>query len=293
MNVPAPLSAPTIPAATLSTGALSPGTDPIDSKFDFFKLPAELRNDIYSRLYEEVQGLHGSRKYRMTVPLVALRLISREFKREYDGQSFQNELTKQLVIKGRRVIDEDEAEDEDEDEEEVYDARMKDLPGLTSHATSMIAVIPACGCEGPSKFACTTHPFHWDQHYFTELATHFFKKLRWAHIYLTVATEKCARAILRYLNSKRMHYGTLAHFACDSNSEIYKVTVLYPGCEFIDDGDGDNKALATWTAQGGLEIHDQAIEQKFQWTSREQMRMEYEADEEKHRTIARSLGLLP
>lgn len=273
----------TLSTDTLFTGKLSTETFPTTVKFNFFGLPRELRDKIYNQIYEAVEGSHGESEYRITIPDVRLRFLSRTFKREYDEECSRNDRTKQLRVKGVRMVD------AEEDEDEEYYARRKGLPGLARHTTNMIAVVPGCGCkcEGLTQSFCGAKFFEFDQDYITELALDYHDMFHWVQIYLTVPREKCLDKILRYLNSKEMHYGLGAHLA-RSDPKTYKVMVLYPGCKFVDGG--FNKFLATWTAEGGLEIHDQAIEQSFEWTSREQMQIDHEAAEKELQETARRYG---
>lgn len=81
--------------ASHATSTLPPG-----SKHGFLKtFPRELRDQIYDLLYEEDEE-HDRAYVRATNPLVALRLINRQFRLEYNERCNKSDFMSQLLFKG-------------------------------------------------------------------------------------------------------------------------------------------------------------------------------------------------
>lgn len=69
------------------------------NKHGFFEsLPRELRDKVYTELRKEVELYKNALRLRISIPVVALRLISRQAKLEYDEISSRAEHMSRLVI---------------------------------------------------------------------------------------------------------------------------------------------------------------------------------------------------
>lgn len=253
------------------------------SKCGFFEaLPPELRIKIYDLLCREVEGLHGDGdgdgdgdgycEYRITIPLVALRLVSRRFKHEYDDR---RSTTQQFLMQGihHSWSDKDDYEyDDDEDGNDNEMLRPFQTPRIGCHSTNMNVVLSACGCQGKRDCSDTWFPCgDFEQGWIERLVEQQTGgRLHSARIYLTIPADKCVERVLQHMDSIAMHHGRLASSRV---SEIFELVLLYPGCTFVDGG--RNKPLATWTKMCGLEIKDQAVKQTFKTKSPDEVEMEY------------------
>lgn len=272
---------------------------PTDRKRGFFEaLPPELRIRIYDLLYREVEGIHGdddgngdgSCEYRITIPLVALRLVSRKFKHEYDDRrsTMQQFLMKGIHHSWRNRYDHD---DDDDDDEEYGNGnemlRPFETPRIGRHATNMTVVLSACGCQGKRDCSDTWFPCgDFEQDWIERLVEQQSgDNLHRARIYLTIPAEKCVERVLQHMDSIAMHHGRLA---TSKVSDIFEVVLLYPGCNFGDGG--RDRRLATWTKIRGLEIEDQAVMQTFKTKSPEEVEMEWADAQGKGRAFARWLA---
>ena len=80
---------------------LQASTPPVlaDSKPGFFKtLPRELRDAVYDLLHQEVTEYVDELQFHSRTVIVKLRLISRQFRQEYDERSAKNEHNNHLTI---------------------------------------------------------------------------------------------------------------------------------------------------------------------------------------------------
>lgn len=265
-----------------------------DSKRGFFEaLPPELRIRLYDLLYRETKGSHGDCdgdgvcEYRITVPLVSPRLVSRKFKDEYDDR---RSTTQQFVMKGIHHSSRDRYDYDDDEEEDGNGNDMLrpfETPRIGRHATNMTVVLSACGCQGKRDCSDTWFPCgDFEQDWIERLVEQQSGgNLRRARIYLTIPADKCVERVLQHMDSIAMHHGRLA---TSKVSEIFEVVLLYPGCTF---GDGGyDRRLATWTKMRGLEIEDQAVKQTFKTKSPEEVEMEWADAQANGRAFARMLA---
>lgn len=286
MDGSAPLSRQTTPEGALDTNTV-PATPPTStvstsSTPGFFsdRFPRELRDEIYDRLYqeleEEVADTYNEIECRLTIPLVALRLVSRRFKLEYDDRCSKNQFMSHLLTEVLPLSDDCmyahcQKVDEDDDDE----SRFFEFVGPATYVASVTIVLPACGCEPHDdlyehtdmwRYHCKVGHSFGDERIWT--LTDPMQGLRHVDIYLTIQREHCVHKVLLFLNTHKM---ASALFLGAVYEDIFEFKVLCPGLRYV--RDGDNKTLATWSKRSGLVIEDEAVKQSIAPELAEQERL--------------------
>lgn len=267
MDFPAPSPAPTRTEGGPTKGSvpttLPTSTISTSNKAGFFSdtFPRELRDEIYDRLYDhhefksQTKDHWNAIDYCLTTPLVALRLVSRQFKLEYDDRCLKNKHLSHLLVEIMPLSRLDDDDDDDDDYNRYNGTPFFKFTGPATHATNMTIVLPHCNCNPQHDsigLACTH-----DNDRIIAL-TNPMQHLRCVQIYLKVPERSCVHAVLLH-----RHYNTTAIKAFKGSwyDSVFEFKMLYPGCETVKGG--NNKILATWSKQRGLEIEDEAVKQGF------------------------------
>lgn len=286
MDDSAPLAARTGPEGALDTRTV-PATSPTNTvstngKPGFFsdEFPRELRDEIYDRLYQELEDETADAcneiECRLATPLVALRLVSRQFQLEYDERCSKNKymshlLTEVLPLSDDCMYAKCQKVDEDDDDESAF----FEFVGPATYVANMTIVLPACSCSpeddqyehtNPWMYECHIRHSFGDERIWT--LTEPMKKLRRVDIYLTVQRDHCVHNILLFLDTHKM---ASALFLGAVYEDIFEFKVLYPGLRYVKGG--DNKTLVTWSKRSGLVIEDEAVKQSIAPELAEQERL--------------------
>lgn len=231
---------------TSSTCSFPPG-----SQHGFFKtLPRELRNSIYDELYREVGIRRGNFSLCVTTPCVALRLVNRQAKLEYDERCPSNEhVSHRLLIK-------------DSENFRFLMHAWLEFPAITRHATNVTVVVNACGGDGRSKHGsgyiydrCRTYYPEYYQDWINHLAKQL-PSLRSVRVYLTVPKARCVYTVLPTLSS-------IAKLP-----QVSEMNLLPPGCAFV--ATGENKPLSKWARACGVEQDEAAVDEYLERSSYDQ-----------------------
>lgn len=207
---------------------------PHGSKHGFFKtLPRELRDKVYDLLVQDVFGELGDTKdsftYRIIAPLVALRLVSHQFKLEYDERCSRNQRMSRLLI-------------EDCTLSLSGVANIYGVPALATRTTNMTLVLNVCTDRLHNTWGYCYAGISPER--YVRLIDHFTGQLpylRCVHVFLMAPRDSCAHTILQKLSHSTMH------------STVVELKLLRPGCKFAEDHNDNNNIMATWTRQRGLE----------------------------------------
>lgn len=209
---------------------------PPGSRHGFFRtFPSEIRRNIYGLLYKEAETSYNGFDILATTPLVTVRLLSRQFKHEYDVRCSETEHTSQVLLKGTVSF----VKDSDESANHVG------MAALASHATNVTAALDACYCDFETfqaSFEDTYLTFYRDWAW--ELAEQL-PYLRWIRVHLTVPHFACAFTTTRYMSEIARHP---------------KVENIDLCCTLVESG-SNSKPLSTWTKQKGFKIDVEAIKQ--------------------------------
>lgn len=214
-----------------------------DNRPGFFKtFPRELRDAVYDFLYQEVtanvEGLH----FHMRTVLVELRLMSRQFRLEYDERSAADEHNNHLTI-----TDNPEFALTDWSDDKPQGAALH-CPALTTRATSLTLCLIACMATHESYAKCNAEGnVGWHMIWITSLLQSL-PHLRDIHARLHLLSTGCISTVLVWAE-------LLA--ALPNLAELQIV-----GVESVDKVGSvdDSVLLATWSKQHGLQEDHGAIE---------------------------------
>lgn len=215
----------------------------------FETFPRELRDKIYALIYREVGFKYRAyHRVRITVPLVVVRLISRQFKFEYDEQCSRSDYIKQLTILDRRNMSDDIKSIK---ENPYFDEGRP--PPLAARSTNLTAILASCTCAyRPEGWpTCIVMGVLGIVNLVDEIAESL-PHLSSKRIYLTTEKDGCVEDILKELKHELRDDGHHAR-----RLENLKLILLHPGCKFIEGR--ENRVLATWTKQDGLVKDEEAV----------------------------------
>lgn len=219
----------------------------------FTTLPRELRNNIYDHLYQDIEQLAFEANFRMRIhaPIPSLRLLNRQFKREYDEQLDQNNQSKLAVTQNS-----------------VYcEPELAKCPRLARYTAELTLNMLACD-DGCSEGCSSVQLLHTLQDWFWGFTMPHLPALRSVRVSLGVFYDSCVHRTLLALEK----------FAISGVVEVkllpcrYSSVEISPGCVSVthdhhgytdrfERGDEDILALATWTPKGGIVHHPVAFEQ--------------------------------
>ena len=209
---------------------LQASTPPVlaDSKPGFFKtLPRELRDAVYDLLHQEVTEYVDELQFYTRTVIVKLRLISRQFRQEYDERPAKNEHNNHLTIKDNVNFKFD----------WVYEKPMR-CPALATHSTKLTLNLIVCLGDHDH--------FHWHILWITSLLQSL-PRLRAIFVRLDLVSPLCIDTVM----DRATLLATLPNLV---DIKIAGSTLL----ESVGITD-DSVLLATWTKQHGLQVDQEAI----------------------------------
>ena len=212
-----------------SQASLAASTLPPGSKHGFLKtFPRELRDQIYDLLFEEDEE-HDGFYMRATSPLLALRLINRQFRLEYTERCNKNEFMSQLLFQGITAY---------------TFAHRSNRPAFGPHITNVTVAMRACGLSDPREHSCMAqHDLGYCGKWMDDLIKQL-PRLRWIRVYLTVPYNKCLYGALQSL------------YHLTGLRKMLEVEVWRARCKDAEGG----QYLATWTKEDGLEVDEEAAQ---------------------------------
>ena len=219
---------------------------PTDGTPGFFEtLPRELRDAVYDLLYLEVTtDVEGLQFHTRTV-IVELRLISRQFRLEYDEQSDADEQKKHLTI-----TDHEKFYFHGWDYgEPAFTGIAMGCPALARRTTNLMLNLIACLGKHNAHVSCEAdHEVEWHINWIESLCLHSLPHLRKIRVRLDLVSTSCISEVLKQAKL----FTTLPNLV---DVKIAGSTSL----ESIGSAD-DSVLLATWTKQQGLQQDHEAIE---------------------------------
>lgn len=224
---------------------LQASTSPVltDSKLGFFEtLPRELRDAVYDLLYQEVTADVEGLEFHTRIVIVELRLVSRQFRLEYDERSVSDEHNNHLTITDREAFDLSAREPAGP---EVVAMRC---PSFATRTTSLTLNLIAClgGHEGENRCDADTE-VEWHVTWIKSLLQSL-PHLRKICVRLDLVSTFCISTVLKQAKL----------FTALPNSVDLEVMGL-PSLDSMGSAD-DSILLATWTKQHRLQEDHEAIE---------------------------------
>lgn len=210
----------------------------------FFKtLPRELRDIIYDELFQEV-GYNDQKSYiQIRAPLMTLRLVSRQFKAEYEDRFLQNEHLSRLGINHGIQFG------------NVFNPPLVRCPPLATYTTSMTLNLYACHFYHPhpphASATCDLRANLRENRDWINEFVACLPHLRSIHVNLLIFTDECRHIALRSL-------GLLADIP-----QIVEIKLRPAYSIAVEDMD-DFPTLAIWTRQHGVVEDEEAREQCLQ-----------------------------
>lgn len=208
---------------------------PKENTSAFFEtLPRELRDSIYDLLYKDVEHKDWYRTLRIRAPLATLRLVSHQFKLEYEERFLQNKHLSRLIIK----------------DQGDFEPKLMKCPNIAFYTTNLTINLYAChgdhfnktkSCE--STFLLPKHGAWMDE--FVQNLPH----LRSIRSCLAVVWNTCIDEI------------RLALASITSIPQVVEVRLRCAGCPNPHDVTARNPpTIAFWTRETGFVRDDEAIE---------------------------------
>lgn len=220
----------------------------------FTTFPRELRNTIYDHLYQEVEHLESEANFGMRIraPIPSLRLLSRQFKFEYDSQLHHNNQSK-LAITQHAVPSEPDL------------AKCPRLARCTVQLTlNMLACSDRCreGCGSSMRLASI-------RRWFWRFAVPHLPAVRRLRISLGVFYDSCVNKTLLALDNITSLWNVVEVklLPCRYSSvetSRGRVSVRHDrhgSMDRFERGGEGVLAIATWTPKGGIVHHREAFEQ--------------------------------
>lgn len=220
-----------------STQMLSP-----TSPHGFFKtLPREIRDNIYDLLYREIYVSplgYDDPSMTVRIPRVALRLVSRQFKLEYDERIVKNKHLASLEICDEGGFPHPTPE---------LDSQLS----LISHTTNMTLDLSACHASHEDEgFRCDSYTRIFAQGCWIDSFATLLPHLRSIRVIVNVTYEECMKEALGRLG------------VITANIKIDKLEVRHTGLrgsKLAPVKSSEIPALATWTEEQGLVQDEEAI----------------------------------
>lgn len=217
----------------------------------FFKtLPRELRDDIYDRLLQEIGYYDQNAIIQLCAPLMTLRLISRQFKAEYEDRFLENEHLGKLEITHGLPFS------------NVFLPPLVACPHVATYTTSMTLNLYACHLYRPSD-AHAPAP--------CDLPANLLVNRNWIKVFVTCLPHlRTIRVILLVFTEDCGQNAILSPGPIVDIPHVVEVK-LRPGYRVaVQDMDDDLPTLATWTRQHGVveddEARDQCRQMSLFWT---------------------------
>ena len=207
-----------------------------DSKPGFFKtLPRELRDAVYDLLHQEVTEYVDKLQFHTRAVIVELRLISRQFRMEYDERSAMNEHNNHLTIK----------DDVDFKFDEKSSGVAMRCPALATHSTKLTLNLLVCLGDNYHFDACEAD-VGWHIPWIKSLLQSL-PHLRNIYLRLNLVSPSCINTIL----DRATLLASLPNL----------VSIKIAGSASLESlGSADHSVhLATWTKQHGLQVDQEAI----------------------------------
>lgn len=211
---------------------------PPASRHGFFKtLPREIRETIYDLLHDEVlyPSMVGEPTVSVQFPYVQLRLVSRQFKHEYDER-----VAKSKNLATLRISDLGK-----------FPSATINCPALYTRTTNMTINLWTCYSDrfGSNKPCDSIERLRGHATWISDLVDHL-PYLRSICICLPITYERCMNEALRSLQ------------CLVDMPKVIQVEVRHTGWTRLgrlDVKPSDIPALATWTKERGLVLHHAAI----------------------------------
>ena len=210
-----------------------------NSKLGFFKtLPRELRDAVYDLLHQEVTEYVDELQFHTRTVIVKLRLISRQFRQEYDERSAKNEHNNHLTIKDNVDFKFDWVD------EKPSGVPMR-CPALATHSTKLTLNLIVCLGDHDHYAACDAD-VDWHILWIRSLLPSL-PHLRAIYVRLDLVSPLCINTV----TDRATLLATLSNL----------MDIKIAGSTSLESvGSADNSVLlATWTKQHGLQVDQEAI----------------------------------
>lgn len=212
----------------------------MDSYGFFRKLPRELRDSVYDLLVQEVDVTDGGLHFHTRTIVPNLRLISRQFKLEYDERCARDRDNYKLAVTDKMTYGRCGCE-----LRHLYGLDNPQFPAIARHTADLTAILSVCNgrhihaiCSAGCRLA--------NHRRWIDSLSQYLPHLREIHVQLDVSSISCLAAALAY---------SVQYLASLPKVIELKIIALEPtACS-----ENASAPLAIWTEQHGLQRNEEAI----------------------------------